>query len=376
MNVSSFPLIQEQKSSTLNPLVYIFYQQIQQVLMERTGDEFLNVSAASSPRRAVSSENVCFYSVPTSPTRKSFKSSAYDHDHDQPTTPPNAYEDANSSFSDFEFETSRRFNVSVIAADHDDTTEDGCWKQQVQQNNNQRKEYLPAMAFADELFYNGIVMPTLKPPPARLRYSNDTASSSSLSSPRSPTARLKLPFARRSLWNDDFDPFLAALENVKLKEEKENGQKFHTPLRAFSPQELDNKTGQDCFEEKISKRVLAEPKGVFYARQLVKMGQEKPGKEGGASRVGKKKRKKIKKFLLRSASMTMTLGRSSKVHEHHDDIPKDESAALPKAKASFTRKLSFTTKGLAQYYSEEKGVSEALIQYRPKLFLCMGYGSK
>ncbi|KAL9455010.1 hypothetical protein AB3S75_010419 [Citrus x aurantiifolia] len=322
--------------------------------MERTGDEFLNVSEAGSPRRAVSSENVCFYSVPTSPTRKSFKSSAsdHDHDHDQPTTPPNAYEDANSSFSDFEFETSRRFNVSVIAADHDDTTGDGCWKQQVQQNNNQRKEFLPAMAFADELFYNGIVMPTLKPPPARLRYSNDTASSSSLSS---PTARLKLPFARRSLWNDDFDPFLAALENVKLKEEKENGQKFHTPLRAFSPQELDNKTGQDCFEEKISKRVLAEPKGVFYARQLVKMGQEKPGKEGGASPVGKKKRKKIKKFLLRSASMTTTLGRSSKVHEHHDDIPKDDSAALPKAEASFTRKLSFTTKGLAQYYNGRKG---------------------
>lgn len=335
--------------------------------MERLGDEFLIVSAPSSPRRAVSLENVCFYSVPTSPTRKSFESSAYDHDHDQPTTPSNAYEDANSSFVDFEFETSRRFNVNAIAADHDDTTEDGCWKQELQQNNSQHKESLPAMAFADELFYNGIVMPILKlkPPPAPLRYSNDTVSSSSLSSPRSPTARLKFPFARRSLWNDDFDPFLAALENVKLKEEKENGDKFHAPLRALRPQKLDNQKVRKCVEKKSPIRVVAEPKGVLYARQLAKMGQQQPSKKGGSAWVGKKKRKKIKRFLLRSASTTMTLGKSSTVHEQHNDNPKDESAALP-----------FGTKGLAQYYNEEKMVSEALSQFRPKLFLCMGYGSK
>ncbi|KAJ8766816.1 hypothetical protein K2173_008370 [Erythroxylum novogranatense] len=69
----------------------------------------------------------------------------------------------------------------------------------------------------------------LKPPP-RLQYTNEFDHSKSggqspaMSSPRTPTSALKNLFSRKNLWNDDYDPFMVALENVK--EDKRTG-KWH-----------------------------------------------------------------------------------------------------------------------------------------------------
>ncbi|XP_039019161.1 uncharacterized protein LOC120150559 [Hibiscus syriacus] len=145
-------------------------------------DDSFYMSAPTSPRR-ISQEvgGLCFFSVPTSPTKRTLKS---------------AYEDSSSNGDDeFEFETSRRFNVGECEV------------------KSQSEEPLPAMAFADELFNDWKVMP-LKPPP-RLQYHHHKQSSSLSSSPRSPSSGLRLSFQRRSLWNDDFDPFMAAWKNVK-----------------------------------------------------------------------------------------------------------------------------------------------------------------
>lgn len=375
------------------------------------------LSATSSPSR--NSENMLFYSVPTSPARKSFESS-YDVPESEPTTPREEYDDTNASFIEFEFETSRRFNVDEND-DHDGVEKfepaSACMQQQ--QQHHQLKESLPAMAFADELFCDGKVMP-LKPPP-RFQYSNESTCNSPLSPLKSPG--MKFSFSRRSLWNDDYDPFVAALENVR----EENREKFRrrsrsmSPLRAGSLRKLDkqqeikeseqkqnpnqevlnlteantnssadysvwvpNKNGQKGCQktaEKIPIR-LAEPKGVLFARsaRLVKMGQEKPtkpnkeklpyGKESEERGRRESKRKRVKKFLLRSAS----IGRTS-----NEEKAKAESEAVTN-KQSFTRKLSFRSTGIAEY-NQEKRVSEVaanmtLMQYRPKFFLCMGYGGK
>ncbi|KAJ0102384.1 hypothetical protein Patl1_05586 [Pistacia atlantica] len=331
-------------------------------------------------------DGLSFYSVPTSPTTKPFKS-FYDLE-TEPTT-PHPYEDANSGFIDFEFETSRRFNLADY--DHDFETSP-----------------MPCLAFADELFCNGQVMPLKLPP--RLQYGNSVENNSTFSSPRSPSGRLKFPFQRRSLWNDDFDPFMVALETVKQEQREKTHRRARSmsPLRVRGPEKHANssisfKNHQDIKQMELhgsgpcsiwapnqkgnmgrheQRRPirLAEPKGVLFARRarLVKMGHEKLGKpslrngpEPGETQEDPKegsrgsKREKIKKFLLKSAS------------RGNEEKAKDESETLPKR--SYTRKFSFKSMKLAQY-NEEKRVSEVtkmtIMQYRPKLFLCMGYGRR
>ncbi|XP_031256095.1 uncharacterized protein LOC116114082 [Pistacia vera] len=384
--------------------------------METDHDSFY-LTAPTSPKR-LSMDGLSFYSAPTSPTTKPFKS-FYDLE-TEPTT-PNPYEDANSGFIDFEFETSRRFNLPDY--DHDfetsPTFEMPCLQQKQQEKEHCKGSSLPAMAFADELFCNGKVMPLKLPP--RLQYGNSVENNSTFSSPRSPSGRLKFPFQRRSLWNDDFDPFMVALETVKQEQREKTHRRARSmsPLRVRGPEKHANssisfKNHQDVKQprpnldgqmelngsgpcsiwapnqkgnmgrhEQRSPIRLAEPKGVLFARhaRLVKMGHEKLGKpslrngpEPGETQEDPKegtrgsKREKIKKFLLKSAS----IGRRG-----NEEKAKDESETLPKR--SYTRKFSFKSMKLAQY-NEEKRVSEVtkmtIMQYRPKLFLCMGNGRR
>lgn len=346
----------------------------------QTPNDPFYMSAPASPNRiSLEVEGLCFFSVPTSPTRRALKV-AYE-------TSPNVDE--------FEFETSRHFNV--------DEYEPESQPEEPNQNHGGVKEPLPTMAFADELFADGKVMP-LKPPP-RHQYSNI----STWSSPRSPpTGVLRLPFQRRSLWNDDFDPFMVALKNVK----EENQGRTHRRSRSVSPfrergttpketneysgtsqqrinqmglilprkQSVPDQNRQMGRQQQVKKRELklAEPKGVLFARRarLVKVGNGKPTKpsevdssstmEGGDTHAKQTKGQKIKNFLFRSGSMR---------NENKPKCCANGTQSRPKLK----RKFSLKAVGITQY-KEEKRVPEVnlttLIQYRPKLLLCMGYGAK
>ncbi|KAL4611453.1 hypothetical protein ACB092_08G124400 [Castanea dentata] len=362
-------------------------------------NQFSYVSAPTSPRR-FNTENMNFYSVPTSPTRG--LSSAQLGFAIEPTTP--TYEDAKSSFDDFEFDTSGRFSLISNNTETYQNFENPLEHQLQQQKQERQSEdslSLPTMAFADELFSDGKVLPQspLKLPP-RLQYVNNKSGNQSPagSPPRSPGSVLKLSFSRRSMWNDDFDPFMVALENVR--EEKRGKTQGHnhrrtrslSPLRAARPQESNYLTGSIHHQDKKlglqipmehesngsafatlnnprepieqvgpSPKKLAEPKGLSFARQvrLVKMDHEMPtkpnmttpsgptveaeesGKEIGGSFTRENKRQNIKKFLFRSAS----------VREQNVAQCKEDKKVAKVAKMT-------------------------VIQYRPRLLLCMGFGAK
>ncbi|PSR86759.1 hypothetical protein CEY00_Acc32383 [Actinidia chinensis var. chinensis] len=86
------------------------------------------------------------------------------------------------------------------------------------------------MALAGESSSNGQVMP-LKPPP-RLQCPSRVYQSSTASLPRSPGSVLRIPFPHRSTWNDEFDPFAVAWENVK---DEKRGKTQHRWTRPLSP---------------------------------------------------------------------------------------------------------------------------------------------
>ncbi|KAF9594139.1 hypothetical protein IFM89_028393 [Coptis chinensis] len=106
-----------------------------------------------------------------------------------------------------------------------------------QKHQPQYGQHIFPMAFADELFCDGQVMP-LKPPP-RLQYVDNNIYSnrcSSGSSPTSPSSVLKGPFRRWSFNKNNthsFDPFMAALENVSKEAAGINN--IHRRARSLSP---------------------------------------------------------------------------------------------------------------------------------------------
>ncbi|TXG73462.1 hypothetical protein EZV62_002041 [Acer yangbiense] len=348
-----------------------------------------------------------FYSVPTSPlptfdqtdppTPKSF--TYYDDDD---------FEDANNNFIEFEFGTSRRFTPD----DYHDFYQMGLgFESPYHQNTKEQQE--PVMAFADELFCDGKVMP-LKPPP-RLQNGNGNDSSFCLSSPRSPTtAALKFPFPRRSLWNDDFDPFMVALENVKDDEKRrKKSAKEHrravsmSPIRALSPKrpnksisfhhpETNNQMEPNGphsiwvpHKNKKIESLGGESKGVLFARHTRMVMTES---EQSPSCTRKSKRQRIKKLLLRSVSSMGRATATATNEDKHKDCyqseappqPQPQPQPQPTKKKSFARKFSFMSKGggsdIAQCNEEKRVVSQVtnvtLMQYsRPRLFVCMGYGA-
>jgi hypothetical protein len=366
-------------------------------------NDFSNVSEPTSPSRCSLESKMYFYSVPTSPTCRGV-SASFGFETEPPS--PRTYEDATSSFGDdFEFETSLRF--SVESSQNFENPFDHQQQQQVQGGNS-----LPtAMAFADELFCDGKVLP-LAPPlklPPRLRNVNSKSSnqSSAASSPRSPSSVInKLSFSRRSLWNDDFDPFMVALENVKEeKREKTRGNSHRracvrtrslSPFRATGPQESNDSVGSSSpklRETNSSAQVcqspkkLEEPKGLSFARQLrlVKIDHEmptKPSLEAGENNAresaepcirktnSKSKRQKIRKFLFKSAPMRELNDKNKVIRDHQNTAS---------WKASFLRRFSFKSARSAQFNGDmrvAKVTKMTLIQYRPRLLMCMGFGAR
>ncbi|KAF2291940.1 hypothetical protein GH714_042282 [Hevea brasiliensis] len=131
---------------------------------------------------------MCFYSVPNSPTRGMLDATSDLGNTTTTTTTttattPETYEDANVHLDDFEFETSRRFDADHFVEDGNDGSDSETSQksevamddQQEERRKFQRKrhESLPAMAFADDFFSDGKVMP-LNPPPCQ-KYSNANA---------------------------------------------------------------------------------------------------------------------------------------------------------------------------------------------------------
>ncbi|GAU22135.1 hypothetical protein TSUD_251630 [Trifolium subterraneum] len=183
-------------------------------------------------------QNLFFYSAPTSPSQLKF----IEHNGSQtgPTT-PRSYEDANSNIYGFEFETSRRFSHSEPS-----TKTNRKEAKAYEQNQRHCEDSLPTMAFADELFCEGKVMPMMPPLklPPRLVHNGDSTQSSRATSPKSPGSMLRLPFTR--LWknDDDFDPFKVALEKVREENREKPKDKQHgiRRTRSLSPlRGVDNK---------------------------------------------------------------------------------------------------------------------------------------
>lgn len=392
---------------------------------------FYYVSAPTSPSRWNLQENMDFYSVPTSPTRGVSSNALFGFETEPPS--PRTYEDANSTFDEFEFETSCRFDAKDMIVIRD--FEKSIFDHQVQQKQQfrQRGDSLPSanMAFADELFCNGKVLP-LTPPlklPPRLQHGSKSGNYSPTFS-SSPSSVLRLPFSPRRMWNDDFDPFTVALDNVREeKRGKAQGKNYRrtrslSPFRAPRPQIRSNELAEDLNKQNDNywdhpiavdesspnpngllqvKQVegspikLVEPKGLSFARKvrLGKIGNELPSKTNsptssgsdtveagetakqlesgvGSSSTRESKRQKIKNFLFRSASM-------SKASEGKKREQNAAAAASASWKLLFLRKLSFKPAGSDQGNAGDKTLAKvpkmAVIPYKPRLLMCMGFGA-
>ncbi|QCE01570.1 hypothetical protein DEO72_LG7g2868 [Vigna unguiculata] len=267
-----------------------------------------------------------FYSEPNSPTSRLKLRSPFDSQTDPTTTPTEtAYEDSDftGDESEFEFETSRRFNVSVSELD----------SERKQKDENPFGDSLQTMAFADELFCDGKVlplMPPLKLPPRLHKVEVGSIYRSKLmssrSSSRSSVFRLGL-----SRHNNDSDPFMVALENVRGEKRRKHvfrrsrslssfrgfRHKFKKSVRVAKSSQSQCSDRAELVCEEVQKKeasermsVLSESKGLVFARKMrlvasvskLGMGTKKDERKSGFWRRNKK-REYIKKFLFRLRNM-------------------------------------------------------------------------
>ncbi|KAK7385896.1 hypothetical protein VNO78_31842 [Psophocarpus tetragonolobus] len=353
------------------------------------------------------SQEVCFYSAPTSPSRLQLR--APFGSQTGPTTPrATTHEDANSTVGEFEFETSRRFNVSV--GDLDTVTN--------QKDENLLGDSFQTMAFADELFCDGKVlplMPSLKLPP-RLHQNGNGSITSTHTSSRSLGSMLRLRFSRHSLWNDDFDPFMVALEKVRVeKRGKPSSRHGLRRTRSLSPFRGFNKSDKNMGVSKSSQleshccdtaqlvcklqreplkpvlgkiNVLSEPKGLVSTRQVRPVGVNKDTTLERASvsnvaiqtkkDVGKKggfwtrntKGENIKKFLLGTGNV----GKANAHYKLEDKMAEHEKPPLVR---KLEMKSVTSTKSTQLDKDPRTGdlTKMRLVCHRPfpRFFLCLGY---
>ncbi|KAL3621952.1 hypothetical protein CASFOL_034148 [Castilleja foliolosa] len=178
-------------------------------------------TAPTSPNEYTTTE--LYYSAPVSPRRKPANPIATNGD---------LYHHPSSNLNDFEFEASKKFSghLQFESSEHFDYYRDP----------------LPSMAFADELFLNGLVMPLKLPP--RLQYDSDCNTSlshkSTNSSPRTDICK-KISFGRKSSRNDGFDPFMVALQNVREDKRGRNGR-AQRRSRSYSPFRAIVRCSSDC----------------------------------------------------------------------------------------------------------------------------------
>ncbi|OWM69126.1 hypothetical protein CDL15_Pgr025313 [Punica granatum] len=298
------------------------------------------LSAPNSPQWLHMDSPVTFYSVPPSPSHRLNPRSASG-------SSPNSDRDHEFEFNtvlDDGFITESNFGSPVHWPISYNQGHRGC-------------ESLSAMAFADELFCDGKVMP-LKPPPGSLRSADGSPSPCfGASPPRSPRS----PFFRRSLWNDDFDPFMAALENVK---EEEGGNKQHRRARSLSP----FRTGGDSMgrSEPGSPELPVDQAPSPYSVWEPNKKREGPvgPKPQAHGKLAGPRGLRIMRFLMKSKSMST-----------------EEEANGLKKKTNLLRRLSFNRNNNNNKLSTTATSSRAVakvtaLQYKPRLFLCVGYGMR
>lgn len=320
-------------------------------MMDISFSNELSYMSASS-----SSQEMFFYSVPTSPNILKLRQQ---HGYQTGPTTPRSYEEETGH--GFEFETGRGY---------------------VRQSEEQQKvcgDSLPTMAFADELFCDGKVMPLKLPP--RLFQKGDhgnimsSTQSSTVTSPKSPGSMLRLPFSR--LWKDDFDPFMVALE--KVREDKRGNSKAKHDLRRtrshcdtttqlIYEELLKQASGREniLFDHKVLEVESATDKNLEFELKRNSVSKVVKETKKDESQKGGFLRRNIKKFLFRKANMSR--------HKLQD-----KKEARGKAKLLKKVDMESVTSTQPALWNEDERTGELtkmrLVCHRPlpKFSLCLGY---
>ncbi|KAL2239976.1 UNVERIFIED_CONTAM: hypothetical protein Sindi_0638800 [Sesamum indicum] len=174
---------------------------------------YVYVTAPTSPNALTrSSSMVLYYSAPASPGRG--LGNAVENQ--------KASEVQGSSLDGFEFKTIKKFSSGM-----------GRRFEYVMHGDQGGRAGLKHGQHGDSLAAGG----PLKLPP-RLQWESDfdgfgRSCVSAALSPKSPRTVCRVPFACKSFWNDDFDPFKVALQ--KVKEEKRGRNSHQRRSRSYSP---------------------------------------------------------------------------------------------------------------------------------------------
>lgn len=309
------------------------------------------MSAPSSPQRLSVDSTVAFYSVPPSPA------------HCQDLSTDSNLSPAHGQDPEFEFDT-------ILGAGFISPSDFGSPAHWTRSSNNNRYrgcDSLPAMAFADELFCDGKVMP-LKPPPGSRCSIAGSRSPFGASPPRSPRS----PFSRRNLWNDDFDPFMAAMESVRVREEAGGINKTHRRARSLLPFLAG---GDPNRSEPGSPKHPTDRAESLYSIWEPNKDRSSPiePKSQAHKKLAGPIGLRIMRFLMRSKSMN-----SSEV---------EGKGGFKKKNGNLLRRLSFNGSSNnnkkppppppPSAAASSRAVTKVMaLQYRPRLFLCLSRGRR
>ncbi|CAI9781316.1 unnamed protein product [Fraxinus pennsylvanica] len=218
----------------------------------------------------------------------------------------------------------------------------------------------------------------LKLPP-RLQYDSDAQSISLRSLASTPTSlrtTLRIPYTRKSAWDDDFDPFTVALK--KVREEKKGydhrRSSYHllfmtSKSKCSSPRDRNKETKDVGRSPKGPKS----PRGLFFGGRVRPVQTEREGsnepiltKGVHGENVVENKVQKVKGLLLRFASF----GR-----EKSNSKPTKQTSE-PWTPKKF-RQSSFRVEGNGKETMSadaKMAVAEYEMPMKPTLALCLGYG--
>ncbi|XP_009794993.1 uncharacterized protein [Nicotiana sylvestris] len=248
------------------------------------------------------------------------------------------------------------------------------------------------MAFADEIFSNGQVMPLKLPP--RLQCDDDmkyTTQRSITCSTIAPTAMVKSPFARR-----DVDPFVVAMQKV-MKEEnrgRSNNSNRHKRARSLSPFRAKNMewTIEEMRQEIVSmtpiqpsspnprKPIESKAKGASYGRWVLDHSMIiGPGPKESKKPKNKKEPKPTSKGdIFVETKMQKFKGMLVKYASFRKENSegKMNNPILAIWKPNYFKKLSFKFKGNGNGNVSKKvnGGEPKLVIVKYKPALCLGYG--